>query len=89
MRQDSFRVALALITLLSVAAVLISPAVDLQPTAMRASRDAKLAFPALAIAAGVLVSICGETAPADRSPHLQSQFTRGPDLFDLTCSRLC
>jgi hypothetical protein len=87
-RQHTFQVASAIATLLSVAAVFISPAVDLERAAMRASRASELAFLALATAATVLADLCSGAALEDGSVHVAPRFNPGHDLSDLICSRL-
>jgi cytochrome c oxidase assembly factor CtaG len=88
-RQHSFQVAVAIFTLLSVAAVLTSPVVDLDPTTMRASRIAKLAMRALVMPATAFVGIYGTPAINDGGTQEGPRCSAGADLFDLICSHRC
>lgn len=78
------------ILLLTVAVVFISPAVDLEPTALRAAQAASLLLALLALAGSVLASILHTPCL-----HLVATLTTesapffAPDLVDLNCNRLC
>ncbi len=77
--------------LLTVLAIFIMPAVNLQPTAMRAYRAAQelimgfafLAMLVVSIPSLTVVHLAAECAEIDNSriPHLR--------VIDLTCTRLC
>lgn len=76
--------------LLSMIAIFVSPAVDLQPTALRAMKCASLLFAALllagsAICARLRVPIGSTTSIAER----HSVLSPPPDLLELNCVRLC
>jgi hypothetical protein len=86
-RQHSFQVAVAIFTLLSVAAVLTSPVVDLDPTAMRASRIAKLVILVMPVTA--FVGIYGTPAINNGGTQEGPRCSAGADLFDLICSHRC
>ena len=76
-----------LLLAIAIAVLLVLPAFDVLPTAMRAWRAAKMLaltmttlvlFPGLA----PLVRLCGDSTPRD-------PFYACYDIVDLTCSRLC
>lgn len=78
------------ILLLAVTVVFVSPAVDLEPTALRAAQAASLLLAVLALARSVLASIphtpCLQLV-AILTTESASFFV--PDLVDLNCNRLC
>jgi len=78
------------ILLVAVTVIFVSPAVDLEPTALRAAQAASLLLAVLALAGSFLASILH--APC---LHLVAILTTesaaffAPDLVDLNCNRLC
>jgi hypothetical protein len=85
--RKRLQTALALCLLLAIAYVFVLPAFDIDPTALRASRHAISLFLAIA-AAGSMLTIFRPAALLrlyQSFPAPQS----GPNLIDLTCTRLC
>lgn len=85
---------LTVLLLLAVVAVFLAPAVDLEPTALRAMRAAVLFFFAILIAARFSIQICRHYLKPESSivhDHQPSESPRPPDLnlFDLYCTHLC
>ena len=78
----------ALILIAAIGLVLLLPSIDLLPTAMRASRSAKLIVLALAMAAVYLVGVC-EFRRAYVGWPSQRRRALSAGLIDLTCARLC
>ena len=84
-----FKIAFIVCMLLCVLAIFVSPAVDLQPTALRALQQANLIFAMLGVIALVILSFESEPngefyetiSPNDEIPPITS-------LIDLNCSRL-
>jgi len=78
------------ILLLAITVVFVSPAVDLEPTALRAAQAASLLFAVLALAGSFIASglhiPCFHLVAILRS-EIVSFFA--PDLVDLNCNRLC
>jgi hypothetical protein len=78
------------ILLLAVTVVFVSPAVDLEPTALRAAQAASLLFAVLSLAGSFIASNLHTS-----SLQLVAILTSGsapffpPDLVDLNCNRLC
>jgi hypothetical protein len=83
----------AFVLALAVCLIFVSPAVDLDPTTMRASQQAALLFFGLAFLATVVVgSTSGSFWLRFRgwSPGLAAtSFRHPPSVLDFSCSRLC
>jgi hypothetical protein len=81
---------ITILVLSVVIAVAILPGVDLQPTALRASRAAQGIFVGFALLASMAAGI-DVTAPALAflPPSGKPSFLPHPPLFALTCARLC
>ena len=77
--------------LLSVAAIFISPAVDLQPTALRALQLANMFFAFLALGATAAVSTLLEVPLSRVASIIERDWFLAPslNLLDLNCVRLC
>ncbi len=83
----NLQLVLALLAMIAVTLVLALPAVNLLPTALRASGMARLVMAELrAMTLLMLVELpfCCLVSARGSAPALSS-----PDLLDLTCSRLC
>jgi hypothetical protein len=84
------KLAIVILLLLSVIAIFVSPAVDLQPTAMRAMKFVGLLFAALLLAGAALcarLSLCLDTIATVIRSH--SLLEPPPELFALNCALLC
>ena len=86
----SFKVGLVIFVLLTVMIIFISPAVDLEPTALRSIQMANLLFAMLAVA-GITISdylhlSIGAAAP---NGEFSCLWTLKSDLVDMNCIRLC
>jgi hypothetical protein len=84
------QIVVALLLLFVVAAVLISPTVDLAPTALRAALWAAVLFASLAVLRIALY----ETSDLQFSEYVQAKRRKilsllSPPLLDLYCARLC
>ena len=79
---------LVILLLVAVATVFISPAIDLEPTALRASRAAQALQIALLSAA---LAIRGLLSPifVSLTPQAESRGVNHENLLDLNCTRLC
>ena len=81
---------MVIILLLAVTVVFVSPAVDLEPTALRAAQAATLLFAVLALAGSVIASSlhisCFHLVAILRT---ESVPFFAADLVDLNCNRLC
>ncbi|HUA16753.1 MAG TPA: hypothetical protein VMG31_15775 [Verrucomicrobiae bacterium] len=87
-RRTKLRVAMLL--LLVVTAIFASPAVDLQPTALRALQLANLFFAALALAGTACATGFYITVQFfDPPPGWHPTLARTADRLELNCSRLC
>lgn len=84
------KVAVGILLLLSVLIVFTAPAVDLEPTALRAMQSASLLFAALALAGTTIAAMLIAS-----NPSLGVVFgfhpieTSSASLVDLHCVRLC
>lgn len=79
-----------ILLLLSVIAIFVSPAVDLQPTALRAMKCASLLFAALLLAGTALCArLQVPIGSLRRIAENQSFPSPPPDLLELICVRLC
>lgn len=84
---------LVVVLLVALAVVFFAPSMHLEPTALRAARDAAMVFLAIFVAAHLFVSAFSLAAPWEHgffsweasSPGLSGQSS----LIDLYCSRLC
>ena len=78
------------ILLLAVTVVFVSPAVDLEPTALRAAQAASLLFAMIALAGSFIASGL-HTSCFHLVAILRSEIVSfcAPDLVDLNCNRLC
>lgn len=79
-----------LVLVVSVVAVFVAPAVDLEPTAMRAARAAQLFMCSFAAAAAIMFSLL----PAMQSAHVGlfghlHVLCSSADILDVDCARLC
>jgi uncharacterized membrane protein len=86
----SCKVGLVIFVLLVVMIIFISPAVDLEPTALRSIQMANLLFALLALA-GITVSANLHPSKSTGAPNVEFSciWTPKPDLVDLNCVRLC
>jgi len=88
--SDAIKVATGIVLLLSILVVFAAPAVDLEPTALRAMQAATLLFAVLALAG---TTITATLTPAN--PYTGAVFGFHPiqtttgSLVDLNCVRLC
>ena len=83
-----FRIALVL--LLAVIVIFVSPAVNLEPTALRALQVASMLFAALALAGTVLAYGANLLARyVDTAFSFHPVLSRTDDIIDLNCTRLC
>lgn len=78
------------ILLLAVTVVFVSPAVDLEPTALRAAQAASLLFAVLALA-GSFIACSLRTSSLHLVAILRADSTPlyATDLVDQNCNRLC
>ena len=78
------------ILLLAVTVVFVSPAVDLEPTALRAAQVASLLLAVLALA-GSFIACSLRTSSLHLVAILRADSTPlyATDLVDLNCNRLC
>ncbi|MFB3915283.1 MAG: hypothetical protein ACE14M_01030 [Terriglobales bacterium] len=79
---------IALVLLLGVAFIFVSPMLDLAPTAMRAARAAQMSFLAIALQVTIVAGVCAGISLLG-PPLAVSALGAGVDTLDLTCSRLC
>lgn len=81
---------LVIVLLFTVLVVFISPAVDLEPTALRAARAANLVFFAL-VQAGCAIAGLLQTSlsPFARISPFWALLSSSTDLVDVNCVRLC
>lgn len=84
------KLGIVILLLLSVTAIFISPAVDLQPTALRAMQLANMLF-AVLVLFGTSVSTLRVAPLSILEAALECAGFSPPasDLIDLHCSRLC
>jgi uncharacterized membrane protein len=78
------------ILLLAVTVVFVSPAVDLEPTALRAAQAASLLFAVLSVAGSFIASNL-HTSSLHLVAILSSESVPffATDLVDMNCNRLC
>jgi hypothetical protein len=88
--KDATKVVVGIVLLLSILVVFTAPAVDLEPTALRAMQAASMLFAVLALAG---TRIAGTLTAAN--PYMGAAFgvhpieTTAASLVDLNCVRLC
>lgn len=81
---------MVILLLLSVLTIFISPAVDLQPTALRAVQLANMLFAVLALAGTSLTACLSRpTVRVAGAFEHASPLVPAQDLIDLNCTRLC
>ena len=89
MRSDA-KLGIVIVLVLSVMVVFVSPAVDLEPTALRALKAAKMLFAALVLAGTAIAACLRVSFP---SPGIVLEFhpieASAASLVDLNCARLC
>lgn len=87
---DVLKFGLVILLLFSVIAVFVSPAVDLEPTALRAAKMANLLFALLALA-GTAFTARLRQATAAHATTFEPNYglLSAPDLVNLNCIRLC
>ncbi len=82
------KVTIAVCLLLVVAYIFVLPAFDIDPTALRAARNADLLFFAIAAAASALTLLRPRLGIFLLSPDF-AHSSVSSNLIDLTCTRLC
>ncbi|MGA8151259.1 MAG: hypothetical protein WB952_09945 [Terriglobales bacterium] len=88
--KDWVKLGMVILLLLSMIAIFISPAVDLEPTALRAANLANLLFALLALAGTVLTARFDvPISPVASTFERECALLPAPDLVDLNCTRLC
>ncbi len=88
--KDFIKLGLIILVLVSVALVFISPAVDLEPTALRAAKMATLLFALLALAGTIFYArLSRAISPIAAACEADCALLLGRDVVDLNCSRLC
>ncbi len=88
--RDLVKLGMVILLLLSLITVFISPAVDLEPTALRAASLANLMFAVLAMAGTALAArLSRAVASAATSFEHDCPLLPALDLVDLNCTRLC
>ena len=88
--NDRSKLVIVVLLLLSVATIFVSPAVDLQPTALRALQLANLFFAFLALGASAASALL--EVPLSRvGSTIEREWFLAPSLslLDLNCVRLC
>jgi quinol-cytochrome oxidoreductase complex cytochrome b subunit len=85
-----FQTVLVAVTVVAIVVLFVSPVLDLEPSAMRAMRQAHIFFHAFAAAASMLLYLLAKHSDFfawsfESHPARQDD----PDLFDLNCTRLC
>lgn len=87
MRANS--ISICTLLLIAVLVVFLAPSIDLAPTALRASRAAKMVLIALAAAALTLGPLFPVAAFSVSPESKDSYHTAIDDLVTLNCTRLC
>lgn len=88
--KSDIKFRLVILLLLSMIAIFISPAMDLQPTALRALTLANSLFAILALAATILTRLFGRVVPSfAHIVETDCGLLPAPDLVALNCTRLC
>lgn len=88
--ERPIKLAIVILLLLSVIAIFASPAVDLQPTALRAMKCATLLFAVLLFAGTVLCArLRVLQSHASLRAERRSVLAPTPDLMMLNCALLC
>jgi len=78
-----------ILLLLSMVTIFISPAVDLQPTALRALQLANLLLTVLALAGHAVFARWNTSISLVAHPCEDLRIPPPPDLLKLNCARLC
>jgi hypothetical protein len=86
---DRAKLGMAIVLVLSVITIFISPVVDLQPTALRALQLANMLCAVLALAGAVLATLFSRVIPFATILEPDCGLLPAPDLVDLNCTRLC
>jgi hypothetical protein len=89
-RMNASSKIVVIILLLTVTVVFVSPAVDLEPTALRAAQASALLFAILSLAGSFVADILRSSGPhfvAVNSNETVPFFAS--ELLDLNCTRLC
>jgi hypothetical protein len=88
--KSGVKIGAVVLLVLSVLTIFISPAVDLQPTALRALKMANLLFAFLALA-GTAFSARLNLPPSRIAATFEIDYALlpPPDFIDLNCTRLC
>ncbi len=88
--ENRFKFAVVVLLLLSLMTIFISPAADLQPTALRSLQLANLLFAVLALAGTAVSSQLNESInPIAITSEDDFAWVSTPNLIDLNCTRLC
>ena len=88
--RTSLRFGLVVVLLLIVTAIFISPAVDLEPTALRAMQMANMLFAMLALAGiAVAAHLHHHVSPTAETLECNRVCIPPADIVDLNCTRLC
>lgn len=90
MLRNKLQFVAALLLIVGVVVVFVAPAVNLEPTAMRAARAAQLAALALLAASTAAVALAVPTSQSQAFREFPP-VVRGAsaDVVDLDCARLC
>jgi len=80
---------LAIVLVLSVITIFVSPVTNLQPSALRALQLANMLFAFLALAGVLVVTLFSRVVPLGIIRERAPGFLPVPDLVDLNCTRLC
>jgi len=88
--KNSIELGAVIMLLLSVIAIFVSPAVDLEPTALRALQLANALFAILALAGTILTGLFSRVVSSfPRVIEPVCALLPAPELVDLNCTRLC
>jgi hypothetical protein len=86
----AIKTAIGIVLLLSILIVFTAPAVDLEPTALRAMQAASLLFAVLALAGTTIAEMLIASNPSLRVVFgFHPVDTNSASLVDLNCIRLC
>lgn len=86
--SDSAKLVLVVFLLVSITAIFVSPAVDLEPTALRSLQLLNTLFAVLALAGLGAMRLHASIVLATIG-GVDDFLTPAPDLIDLNCTRLC
>jgi hypothetical protein len=81
------KITIAVCLILAIAYIVVLPAFNIGPTALRAARNAVLLFTSMAAAAYVITILRPQAWPLRALPTVL--IGSAPELIDLTCTRLC